>query len=343
LVVDTIPIRLFWKDLNLVFLGCNRLFAQDAGYRNPEELIGTDDYSQVWRAQAELYRRDDFEVISSGKPRLNYEEPQDTPDGKRIWLTTSKVPIRDANDTIIGVLGTYEDITPRKLAEEEQLRNQKLAILGRLSGSVGHELRNPLGVMSNAVYFLKMVLADADEKILEYLDIINKEIDTSLSIITDLLDFARTRAPQIQVVTARKLIDESLGRCEIPEGVAVQVDLADNISPLKVDPLQMGQVIQNLIINGIQAMPTGGALTIRGGRDNEGMIELEVADTGEGISAENMEKLFQPLFTTKAKGIGLGLVVCKNLVEANGGRIEVKSAQGQETIFTVRLPAAERA
>jgi len=186
-----------------------------------------------------------------------------------------------------------------------------------------------------------MVLADADENVLEYLDIINKEINTSLRIITDLLGFARTRAPQIEVVTVRKLLDESLSRCAIPENVAVQVDLADNLPPLKIDPLHMGQVLQNLITNGIQAMPTGGSLTIRGERDNEGMIGLEVADTGEGISPENMAKLFQPLFTTKAKGIGLGLVVCKNLVEANGGRIEVKSALGQETIFTVTLPVAE--
>ncbi len=103
----------------------------------------------------------------------------------------------------------------------------------------------------------------------------------------------------------------------------------------------MGQVMQNLITNAIQAMPAGGSLTIRGGRDDEGMIGLEVADTGGGISPENMEKLFQPLFTTKAKGIGLGLVVCKNLVEANGGRIEVKSAPGQGTTFTVTLPVAE--
>ncbi len=172
---------------------------------------------------------------------MNYEEPQDTPDGKKIWLSTSKVPIRDANDTIIGVLGTYEDITPRKLAEEEQLRNQKLAILGQLSGSVGHELRNPLGVMSNAVYFLKMVLAEADENVLEYLDIINNEIDTSLRIITDLLDFARTRAPQIQAVTARELIDESLGRCAIPENVAIQVDLADNLPPLRSTRCRWGR------------------------------------------------------------------------------------------------------
>jgi signal transduction histidine kinase len=136
------------------------------------------------------------------------------------------------------------------------------------------------------------------------------------------------RAPQIEAVTARKLIDDSLGRCGIPEGVAVQVDLADNLPPLKVDPLQMGQVMQNLITNGIQAMPNGGILRVgvRFARAPAGVpppqdfIEISIADTGEGISPENMKKLFQPLFTTKAKGIGLGLVVCKNLVEANGGQ-----------------------
>jgi signal transduction histidine kinase len=103
----------------------------------------------------------------------------------------------------------------------------------------------------------------------------------------------------------------------------------------------MGQVIENLITNAVQAMPTGGSLAIRGGRDNEGMIGLEVADTGEGISPENMEKLFQPLFTTKAKGIGLGLVVCKNLVEANGGRIEVESMPGKGTTINVILKVVQ--
>jgi PAS domain S-box-containing protein len=346
LVVDTIPVRLFWKDLDLIYLGCNRLFAQDAGYRDPEKLIGADDYSQGWREQADSYRRDDLEVMASGKPKLNYEEIQDTPDGKRIWLSTSKVPLRDATDKIIGVLGTYEDITQRKWAEEELLRNQKLAILGQLSGSVGHELRNPLGVMSNAVYFLKMVLAEAGETVQEYLDIIKHEIDTSLRIITDLLDFARTKTPHIKAVAARALIDESLGRCTVPENVEIQTQIPDNLPLLSLDPLQMGQVLQNLITNGIQAMPGGGTLRVgvhfagapAGEPSRQEFIEITITDNGEGISPENMKKLFQPLFTTKAKGIGLGLVVCKNLVEANGGKIEVARESGGGMVFTVLLP-----
>ena len=223
-------------------------------------------------------------------------------------------------------------------AQEELLRKEKLAILGRISGSIGHELRNPLGVMSNAVYFLKMILTDADATTQEYLGIIKQEIDNSLWIITDLLDFARTKTPQTQSISVRELLNRSIGKCAIPDTVKLRIEIPDALPLLRIDPLQMGQVLQNLITNAVQAMPTGGVLTLRGGRDSEGTVRLEVADSGEGISPENMNKLFQPLFTTKAKGIGLGLVVCKNLVEANRGRFEVESEPGRGTTFAVVLP-----
>jgi len=248
-------------------------------------------------------------------------------------------------------------------AQEELVRKEKLAILGQLSGSVGHELRNPLGVMSNAVYFLQMVLADADETTKEYLGIIKHEIDNSLRIISDLLGFARTRPPQRQSVTVKELVLQSLERCSIPGNVSVTVDIPETLPSLNVDPPQLGQVLMNFITNGAQAMPNGGALRIvarlaatawdepwpgsqvcgdrTGGplQENVHFVAISVADSGEGITPENKKKLFQPLFTTKAKGIGLGLVVCKNLVEANGGRIVVESEVGLGTTFTVTFLA----
>ncbi|NMB66430.1 MAG: PAS domain S-box protein, partial [Spirochaetes bacterium] len=118
-VLDTIPVRVFWKDKNLQFLGCNRPFAQDAGFNNPEELTGKTDYDMGWANEAELYRADDRYVIETGIPKLGYEEPQTTPDGNTIWLRTSKVPLKDENGAIIGVLGTYEDITEKKKAEQQ--------------------------------------------------------------------------------------------------------------------------------------------------------------------------------------------------------------------------------
>ncbi len=251
-------------------------------------------------------------------------------------------------------------------AQEELVRKEKLSILGQLSGSVGHELRNPLGVMSNAVYYLKMVLSDADETIKEYLGIIKQEIDNSQRIITDLLDFARTKTPQIKVVTAHELIKESLGRCAVPENIVVRTDLPDALPALMVDAFQMGQVLQNLITNAVQAMPGGGSITIcaKGARMDEGQgardevssvvsaneqsglssyVVISVSDTGVGISPDGMKRLFQPLFTTKAKGLGLGLTVCKNLIEANNGEIEVESRTGEGTTFSVALPVEGRA
>ncbi|MCM2359453.1 MAG: CHASE domain-containing protein, partial [Geobacteraceae bacterium] len=170
-------------------------------------------------------------------------------------------------------------------AQEQLVRREKLSILGQLSGSVGHELRNPLGVMSNAVYFLRMVLADADETTKEYLEIIMKEIDNSQRIITDLLDFARTRAPQTRMVTAGELVEQSLGRCTIPECVALRSEVPETLPPLRIDPLQMGQVLQNLITNAVQAMPNGGALRVSARR----VLSSEFGVLSSNLEAETLD------------------------------------------------------
>ena len=117
-ILDTIPVRVFWKDRELKYLGCNRPFAQDAGFNEPKDLIGKDDYAMGWRDQAEIYRADDRGVIESGIAKVMIEEPQKTPDGRIIWLLTSKVPLRDATGRISGVLGTYMDISEYRNAKE---------------------------------------------------------------------------------------------------------------------------------------------------------------------------------------------------------------------------------
>lgn len=247
-------------------------------------------------------------------------------------------------------------------AREELVRKEKLAILGQLAGSVGHELRNPLGVINNALHFLKTVLPGSDETVHEYLDIIKSEVDNSERIISDLLDFSRTKPPRRQSITVKELISNCLEQRTPSEGVLINTDISETLPPVEVDPFHMAQVLRNLITNACQAMPGGGELSISarrrgasearkgpasetaaapGSRAGQDFIEISVADTGEGISPENLRKLFQPLFTTKAKGIGLGLVVSKKLTEANGGRIGVESRPGTGTKFTVSLPATE--
>ncbi len=144
-VLDTIPVRVFWKNHGGKYLGCNTLFAQDAGLSRPEQIIDKDDNQMGWRLQAEQYRRDDLEVMFSGKPRLNYEEPQTSPDGNTIWLETSKIPLTDEAGRSIGILGTYQEITQRKLAAERLQRQiANLKVLGQIADTPDSDLDKKL-------------------------------------------------------------------------------------------------------------------------------------------------------------------------------------------------------
>jgi signal transduction histidine kinase len=225
-------------------------------------------------------------------------------------------------------------------AQEELVRKEKLSVLGQVAGSVGHELRNPLGVMSNAVYFLQTVLPDADESVKEYLEIIKSEIAGSERIVSDLLDSVRTKPPQTEAVGVAELIEQTLHKLNIPSSVTLKLDIPETLPPLRVDPQQIHQVFRNLISNGIEAMQEGGMLEIRAVADEASkQITLSVRDSGIGMTPKQMGKLFQPLFTTKTRGIGLGLVVVKNLTEANGGSVAVQSTPGKGSTFSVTLPA----
>ena len=242
-------------------------------------------------------------------------------------------------------------------AQEQLVRREKLAVLGQLAGGVGHELRNPLGAIKNAAYFLNMVIEDPDPEVKETLEILETEVGTSERIISSLLDFARPKPPIRRKVDVNKVVQEALSRatapCQgpgtgVPENVEVVSQLDKTLPTIMTDPDQLGQVFGNIIRNAIQAMPDGGQLVVKSeGRGEPGTrpewVAVSVADTGVGIPGENLDKLFEPLlFTTKAKGIGLGLAVTKTLVEGHGGSIEVESEVGKGSTFTLKLPIGTR-
>ncbi len=323
-----------------VYIDVNDACFDILGYKK-EEIVGhTSDEFDLWHDKD--VREKAYQQVKEKGAFHNFETYMHTKTGEiRFGLISAEVAEIGGEACVVYA---WRDITERKQAEdalkiiqEELVRKEKLAILGQLSGSVSHELRNPLGVMSNAIYLLKITQAKADEVTREYLDIIANEIDNSTRIITDLLDFARTKTPNVATIRALQLIDISLKKCIIPENINIRIDVAEGLPLLKVDHQQVEQVLQNLITNGIQAMPEGGNLSVGACRD-EDFIRIAIKDSGSGIAPENMKKLFQPLFTTKPKGIGLGLVVCRNLVEANGGRIEVTSETDKGTTFTLILP-----
>jgi len=220
-------------------------------------------------------------------------------------------------------------------AQEELVRKERLAILGQLAGGVAHELRNPLGVVKNSVYYLKMVLPE-EERVRKHLQILEREVGTAGRIVTDLLDFARVRPPVRAATDLSGLVGAVLERTPIGDHIDVLSDLAADLPSISVDPEQVGQILANLVLNAAQAMPEGGTLTIETARENGG-VRVTISDTGVGIPLENLGKIFQPLFTTKAKGIGLGLAVAKSLAEANGGAISVASAPGQGSRFVVHF------
>jgi signal transduction histidine kinase len=227
--------------------------------------------------------------------------------------------------------------------QEKLLRQEKLAALGQLAGSVAHELRHPLGVLSNAAYFLNMLLPDASEMIREYLDIMTAETRKADKIISDLLGFSKgqpTSKGSRTRVRLSELIAEVLAEQPPPDEVALAREIDVEVPPIFVDAQQIQQAIRNLVINAYQSMPDGGTLTIATRFENEQVI-IDISDTGGGISPDNLEKLFEPLFTTKPKGIGLGLAISKNLIEANGGYIEVVSTEGRGSTFTLILPIQE--
>ena len=285
--------------------------------------------------------------------------------GFSYWFELNSQARFDSQGQYKGEEGVLRDITERKQAEEkirqlnatleqhveertlelrdaqEQLvRHEKLSVLGQMASSVGHELRNPLAVMTSALYYLRLVQPNADEKIKQYLGMIEQEVRTSEKIISDLLDFARVKSVDREAVSVSDLICRTLERFPVPESVQSILDIPADLPQVYVDPRQMTQVLGNLVVNACQAMApvrSGGKLSIIGNIQNN-MIIIVVKDNGAGISPENMKKIFDPLFTTKVKGIGLGLAVSQKLVDANGGSIQVESEAGAGSAFTVSLP-----
>jgi signal transduction histidine kinase len=226
-------------------------------------------------------------------------------------------------------------------AQESLVRREKLALVGHLASGVGHELRNPLGVMSNAVFYLEMVLGSAPENVREYLGLLRQQIALSGKIVNDLLDFSRINPAQPQKVTVKSIAAAQLDRLAPLEGIRVEQEFPDSLPCVQVDPIHAGQIVMNLLTNAVQAMgDKGGTLKLRAQRNGGDAVQLEVTDTGPGVPPENLERIFEPLFTTKARGIGLGLAVSKSLAQANGGDLAVISEPGAGATFIFAMRAA---
>lgn len=240
-----------------------------------------------------------------------------------------------------------ERTTALRQTQAELVRQEKMATLGHLAASISHELRNPLGVIKNAAYFLNLALTSQPDEVREALTILEKEVNRSEQIIRSLLDFGQARPPVRRKIALNSLIEEALAQTIGPGTDWIDVSYHQNsaLPAILADPDQMRQVFGNIILNAIQAMnppyaPETGQkrLIITSGSSTPAKVEIIFRDTGVGIAAEELDRIFEPLFTTKAKGIGLGLALAKSLVEAHGGNIRVESEKEIGSTFIVSLP-----
>jgi PAS domain S-box-containing protein len=224
-----------------------------------------------------------------------------------------------------------------KKSQEQLLKAQRLAVIGELAGMVGHDLRNPLTSIAGAEYYLRKRLdSKADAKIKEMLELIEKNIAYSNKIINDLLEYSREVKLDVTESSPKIIISEALSLIEVPEGIKI-IDLTKKKPKIRVDVGKIERAFINIIKNAIEAMSKGGSLTIKSDKIN-GNVAFSFSDTGTGMPKETIEKLWTPLFTTKAKGMGFGLPICKRIIEAHGGIISVESIPRKGTTFTVTIP-----
>ena len=223
-----------------------------------------------------------------------------------------------------------------KEAEQQLVKSERLAAIGELAAMIGHDLRNPLTGIAGAAYYLKAKCSPKDSKLKEMFKVIEKDVQYSNKIINDLLEYSRDIKLDLNESNPREMVKEALSAVKIPKKVRV----ADNtkVKPnMEIDTDKMKRVFVNIIKNAVDAMPKGGKLMIES-RKSDGDLEIVFSDTGAGMSEETLKNIFKPLFTTKAKGMGFGLPICKRFVEAHGGKILVRSTVGKGSTFVVTLP-----
>jgi two-component system, cell cycle sensor histidine kinase and response regulator CckA len=362
-VLNSVPQGIFWKNRDGLYLGCNEVFARAVGRPSAESVKGLTEV-EVSRSPdaARMYRADDLEVMSLNRAKRHIVESFEDADGQVRWVETTKLPLADQDGSVYGVLGVWDDITERKVSEQEraklveQLQQAvKMEAVGRLAGGMAHDFNNVLTAICGNLELARDEL-DSPTATAHYLEEVQASADRAASLIRQLLAFSRKQLLAPRIVNLNELVPKLRTMLErlIGEDIVLDTRLDAALGSVKVDPSQVEQVLVNLAVNARDAMPTGGRLLIE--TRNADLddtycashpdaapgphVVLEVSDTGHGMPPEVASRIFEPFFTTKpqGRGTGLGLATAYGSVRQVGGHIEVESQVGVGTRFRVYLP-----
>ncbi|MDD4954939.1 MAG: PAS domain S-box protein [Candidatus Omnitrophica bacterium] len=293
------------------------------------------------------------------KNKADLEKTQAELVAKTVELSMANKDLQDANEELAKATGETrktkaelevlnanlekkieERTTDLKEAQEKLIRNEKLAALGKVAGSLSHELRNPLGVISNAIYFLTSSGVSIDDaKLQKYLNIIKSQIGDANNIIETALDFAKPKSMEFVKGNLNGCIDEALAKFVFPKNITIKKNYGQNMDII-FDASYMRQAIVDVIKNSVEAIEANGIIEISTSREDKD-AKLVIADNGKGIDKKDIDSVFEPLFSRKAKGIGLGLSIVKDIITAHGGVVVAESVLGAGTKIIIRFPIRE--
>lgn len=352
-------------DMHGKIVDCNQAYLNMLGYSKNELKRMT--FHQItpekWHKIEERIIKE--QVIRKGYSS-EYEKEYIRKDGKIFPVALKAWLIKDGNGKPKGMWAVVRDITEQKLREKKLkrythsleglvekkskelketqlklLQSERLAAIGELAGMVGHDLRNPLMGIAGAVYYLKTkAKSKLDNTEKKMLKIIEENIAYSNKIINDLQDYSRELILELNEIDVKTLLKGSLSSIRIPQSVEI-IDETCKRHIIKVDVNKMKRAFVNILQNAVDAMPNGGKIIIKSRKAKDTLV-ISFKDTGIGIPKEILKKIGKPLFTTKAKGMGFGLAICRRIIEAHEGKLSIKSTVGNGTTVKISLPLTSK-
>ncbi len=353
-ILDTVDEGFIVIDRNFRILTANKAYCDQVGEAS-DRVIGRHCYATSHRSQRPCYEAGEEcavrRVFETGEPHTALHRHTDGK-GSILYVETKAFPIKDRSDSVMSVIETVNNITEKHLLEEERLKTQKLEAIGILAGGIAHDFNNLLQGVFGYISMAKTCFETKDRS-LAMLEQAEQALHMSVDLTKQLLTFSKGGKPLKKKMQLRSVIENSVKFALSGSRVGYRIELDERLRTVEADEGQIGQVIQNIILNADQAMPLGGTILITAknvATPRKGLIqpaqeqkyvEISIEDSGIGIPEQYLHKIFDPYFSTKDKGSGLGLATSYSIIKNHGGAIDVVSEPGKGATFFVYLPTVE--